>query len=173
VQLQSPQYRLENVCRAHKSAGNNASHAIFRSNFMPTIYQNPRSLLTGLGREFQLRVEPDAGVRPGFRPAIDIYEEASRFVVQADVPGVDAAALDITVEGDLLTIRGERATDPTAEGSELQRVERASGRFERSFRLPETAAGEGVEARYRHGVLTIAIPKTKAATPYRIEVTQH
>jgi hypothetical protein len=75
-----------------------------------------------------------------------------------------------TVDGDLLKIKGEREQG-AAEGTEPLRAERASGPFERHFRLRESAAADGVEAKYRHGVLTVSIPKLKAREPYRIEVT--
>jgi len=140
---------------------------------MQLYYSNPRRLIAGLSRPYDRLLEPETRAQQGFSPAVDIREEAERFVVLADLPGVDAAAIELTVEGDLLTIRGERTLEPTAEAASVRRNERTGGRFERIFRLPETAAGEGVEATYRHGVLTISIPKAKEATPYRIEVTQH
>lgn len=138
---------------------------------MQLIYQNPRSVMSTLSRSVDRRNGPEARSRSGFVPSVDIYEETAHFVVAADLPGVDAAAIDITVEDDLLTLRGERKLEASAEGAELRRSERPSGRFERSFRLPETATAEGVEAKYRDGVLKISIPKAKEATPYRIEVT--
>lgn len=140
---------------------------------MHVYYSSPRRLSNGPGREFGRLRTPANRTHETFSPAVDIREEAERFVVQADLPGVDAEAIELTVEGDRLTIRGERRLEPAADGAPILRGERRGGRFERIFRLPETAAGDGVEARYRHGVLTVAIPKSRAALPYRIEVTQH
>jgi HSP20 family protein len=106
-----------------------------------------------------------------FVPAVDIHEEEARFVVLADLPGVDATRIDITIDGDLLTIRGERENPPAADTATVHRAERQRGRFERTFRLPETAANEGFQADYRNGVLTVSVPKAEEAMPYRIEVT--
>jgi HSP20 family protein len=139
---------------------------------MQLIYPNRRRL-AGLGRDLDRLLQAEGHSRQGFRPAVDIYDEPTRYVVLADLPGVDAAAIDITVEANLLTIRGERKLEPAAENAAVQRAERFSGAFERVFRLPDSAAGDGVEASYRHGVLTVSIPKPKTATPYRIEVTAH
>jgi len=140
---------------------------------MQLLFTSPRRPAFSPGRDLDRGLEPARRSRQRFSPAVDIFEEATRFVVQADLPGVDAATIDVTVERDLLTIRGERKIDATADGATLQRAERASGSFSRSFRLPETAASDGVEAACRDGVLTVSIPKAKEATPYRIEVTAH
>jgi len=136
---------------------------------MHLIHHNPLELMSGLRRDIGRHFHAD---QPGgFVPAIDIHEETTRFIVVADLPGVDAARIDITVDDSLLTIKGEREDVQVPEGSTIQRTERAQGAFERSFKLPETAANEGFEADYRHGVLTVSIPKAKQAAPYRIEVT--
>lgn len=136
---------------------------------MRLIHHHPWELMSSLSRDVDKIFRSDAP--ESFVPAVDIYEEAERFVVQADLPGVDVANIDITVDSDLLTIKGERDSSRPTDDADLQRAERASGRFERSFRLPETASGSGVEADYNRGVLTIAIPKAEQAKPYRIEVT--
>jgi HSP20 family protein len=102
-------------------------------------------------------------------PAVDIKEETDKFVIRADVPGVDAKDLDITMEKGLLTIRGRRET----RGDQLdayRRSERVSGSFERRFSLPRAVDTEAVSADYRSGVLTITIPKQPSAQPRRIEV---
>lgn len=138
---------------------------------MQTLRYRPFDLVASLGRDADRLIRAQSGTRRRFVPAIDIVEEDARYVVEADLPGIDAAAIDITVEGDLLTIRGERKAPQPADGAAARRAERASGPFERVFRLPETAAGDGIEASYRHGVLTVLIPKSRDATPYRIEVT--
>ena len=136
---------------------------------MQTSHHNPRELMSSLRRDVDHLFHANASAT--FIPAVDIHEEAKRFVVLADLPGIDAAAIEIMVDGDLLTIRGEREDTPTADGATVQRAERAHGRFERSFRLPKTVASKDLEADYRHGVLTISIPKAEQAMPYRIKVT--
>ena len=131
------------------------------------------ALLNGLRRDFE-RPLGNGHTVATYVPAVDIVEEAKRYLIRADLPGVDAAAIDITVEGDVLKIAGERrsASLPTDEQAEASvkplRVERGRGRFERTFRLPEAVRADGVAAEYRDGVLTIEVPKVE---PYRIEVT--
>lgn len=136
---------------------------------MPLIHHQPWELLANLGRDVDHLFHANTSEK--FVPAVDIYEEAERFVVLADLPGVDAAGIEITVDADLLTIEGERNAAKALDDANLQRAERASGHFERSFRLPESAASKGFEADYQSGVLTISIPKAEQARPYRIEVT--
>lgn len=136
---------------------------------MQLIHRNPWELMSSLRRDVSRLRHTDAP--ESFVPAVDIYEEAEKFVVLSDLPGINAAEITITVEQDLLTIKGERKPTPKAEGASLQRSERASGQFERVFRLPETAAGKGIQADYHDGVLTVSIPKAEQSAPYRIEVT--
>jgi len=138
---------------------------------MQLIHRAPFGLMADLSRDIDHLFRADPPRQGDFVPAVDIYEEAERFVVLADVPGVDPAAIELTVDGDLLTIRGERSTPPTGQEATEHCAERARGRFERAFRLPESVAAQGYEAEYRHGVLSVSIPKAPEATPYRIEVT--
>ena len=103
-------------------------------------------------------------------PRVDIREEENAFVVHADVPGVDAKDIDVTLDKNILTIRGARnsATETNEDG--YTRKERFTGNFVRQFTLPETADGERITARTTNGVLTIEIPKTIASQPRSIEV---
>ena len=104
-------------------------------------------------------------------PAVDIREEADRFVISADVPGVDPADIEVTMEKGVLTIRGERTASDQKEGENgYRRVERLHGTFYRRFSLPETADAEGVSASGKNGVLEVSIPKRAAEQPKRIQV---
>ena len=103
-------------------------------------------------------------------PRVDIKEEAERFVILADLPGVDPKDIEINMDKGILSIRGERSTESKTENDRFSRVERAHGVFYRRFALPESANPEGVTASGRHGVLEIAIPKRPETTPRRIEV---
>lgn len=138
---------------------------------MHLINHDPFKLMSNLRRDVDRLFQADDRAPRRFVPAVDIHEEAAAYVVEADLPGVEAKAIEITVEGDLMTIRGERKLPARAEDVTEHRAERRGGHFERAFRLPETAASEGFEAEYRQGVLTVRIPKTPEAKPYRIEVT--
>lgn len=103
-------------------------------------------------------------------PAVDIKEEAKRFVIHADVPGVDPKDIEITMEDGILTLKGERHSEASEQQDGYRRVERVSGQFFRRFTLPDTADAEGVSARGNHGVLEISIPKHEKAQPRRITV---
>jgi HSP20 family protein len=104
-------------------------------------------------------------------PRVDIHEEAERFVVFADVPGVEAKDIDITAEKGVLTISGERRSEKKASGKNgYERVERTSGSFLRRFTLPETANTESITAKQTNGVLEVSIPKHPQVQPRRISV---
>jgi HSP20 family protein len=104
-------------------------------------------------------------------PRVDIYEEAERFVVLADVPGVEAKDIDITADKGVLTIRGERRVEKKeADKSGYERVERTSGSFLRRFTLPESANTESITAKQTNGVLEVSIPKHPQVQPRRISV---
>lgn len=103
-------------------------------------------------------------------PAVDIKEEADRFVIRADVPGVDAKDIDITMENGVLTIKGQRNREDVEERDGYKRVERVYGNFYRRFTLPDTADAEKVSASSNNGVLEVTIPKQEKVQPRRIPV---
>jgi HSP20 family protein len=103
-------------------------------------------------------------------PAVDIYETEHELVVKADLPEVDAKDLDIRVENNLLTIRGERKFEKKVNEENYLRVERAYGSFSRSFSLANTVNAEAIKADYQSGVLTLTIPKREEAKPKQIKV---
>jgi len=103
-------------------------------------------------------------------PRVDIKEEPSRFVIFADLPGVDPSSIEVNMDKGVLSIKGERKTEAQAEGERWSRNERAHGVFFRRFALPDSANPEGIEATGKHGVLEISIPKRPEASPRRINV---
>jgi len=103
-------------------------------------------------------------------PAVDIYEGENELVVKADLPDVEPEDLDIHVENNLLTIRGERKFEKQADEKEYLRLERAYGSFARSFSLANTVNTEAIKADYKDGVLTLNIPKREEAKPKQIKV---
>jgi HSP20 family protein len=103
-------------------------------------------------------------------PAVDIYETEHELVVKADLPEVDPKELDIRVENNLLTIRGERKFEKKVNEDNYLRVERAYGSFSRSFSLANTVNAEAIKADYQNGVLTLTIPKREEAKPKQIKV---
>jgi HSP20 family protein len=103
-------------------------------------------------------------------PAVDIYETGHGLVVKADLPDVKPEDLDIRVENNILTIRGERKFEKKVNETNYLRVERAYGSFSRSFSLANTVNSEAIKAEYKNGVLTLAIPKKEEAKPKQIKV---
>jgi len=103
-------------------------------------------------------------------PRVDVREEAERFVVTADVPGVEGKDIEVTADKGVLTIRGERHSEKKASKDGYKRVERASGTFLRRFTLPESVDAEAIKATHVNGVLELSIPKRPTAQPRRIDV---
>ena len=103
-------------------------------------------------------------------PRVDIKEEADRFIIFADLPGVDPKDIEVNMDKGILSIKGERSTVSTSENERYSRVERAQGVFYRRFALPDSANPEGISASGKNGVLEIAIPKRPETTPRRIQV---
>src|SRR5229473_7115101 len=104
-------------------------------------------------------------------PAVDIYETEHELVVKADLPDVNEKDLDIRVENNVLTIRGERKFENSVSEDNYLRIERACGAFSRSFSLPNTVDPDAIKAEYRNGVLTVHVPKREEAKPKQIKVS--
>ena len=103
-------------------------------------------------------------------PSVDIEEHADKYVLHADVPGVDPKEIEITLEKGVLTLSGSREKAIEQKEVESRRIERTTGRFLRRFTLPESVDAENVKASGKHGVLEIVIPKREAAKPRKITV---
>jgi len=103
-------------------------------------------------------------------PPVDIYETEHELVVKADLPEVNPQELDIRVENNILTIRGERKFDNKVNEENYLRVERAYGSFSRSFSLANSVKSDAIKADYQNGVLTLSIPKREEAKPKQIKV---
>lgn len=103
-------------------------------------------------------------------PAVDIFENEHELVVKADLPEVKSEELDIRVENNILTIRGERKFEKKVDEKNYLRVERSYGSFSRSFSLANTVNSEAIKADYKDGVLTLTIPKREEAKPKQIKV---
>jgi len=103
-------------------------------------------------------------------PAVDVVEEKDRFVMRADVPGVERDDIDVSMDDGILIMSGERRAETRDEVAGVQRIERASGRFFRRFALPETADAEGITARSANGILEVVIPKLPEVQARRINV---
>jgi HSP20 family protein len=103
-------------------------------------------------------------------PAADIYETESDLVLQADLPGVDPKQIDVRVENNVLTIRGERGFESKIDRENFHRVERSYGAFSRSFTLTTPVDADKIKATYKNGVLQITLPKAEEAKPKKIQI---
>ena len=103
-------------------------------------------------------------------PAVDIVEENDRFVLRADVPGVKAGDIDVSMDNGILSVSGERHAIAMDDEAGVSRIERATGRFLRRFTRPETANPEGIGAKYADGILEVTIPKAPEVQARRITV---
>ena len=103
-------------------------------------------------------------------PRVDIREEDKRFVILADIPGVDPKDIEVHMDKGILSLKGERASDVKEQDGKFTRVERVHGSFYRRFALPDSADAENITATGRHGVLEISIPKKPETTPRRIAI---
>ncbi|MHB1699572.1 MAG: Hsp20/alpha crystallin family protein [Acidobacteriaceae bacterium] len=105
-----------------------------------------------------------------FVPAVDVYEDANKLVLKLEVPGIKQDDLDIRMENQTLTVRGERKFEAEEKEENFHRIERRYGSFVRSFTLPTTVDTENVKANYDAGVLSIELSKRAEAKPKQIKV---
>ncbi|WP_058834771.1 Hsp20/alpha crystallin family protein [Luteimonas abyssi] len=130
-------------------------------------------LYQGIGPIFRAR-EAQAGDRDAavasWMPHVDVREEEGRFVILADLPGVDPQSVEVLMDNGMLSLRGEREAPALEDGVRVSRTERRHGAFQRRFALPDSADPAGVTASGRHGVLEISIPKRAERAPRRIQV---
>ncbi|MBF0100621.1 MAG: Hsp20/alpha crystallin family protein [Desulfobacterales bacterium] len=133
-------------------------------NISPWYYRNPFDELDRIQR--LLSTKPSAGVFP----LINVTEDKSNFYVRAELPGIKADELEITVTGESLAISGEREIASEGEHVKYHRRERESGKFSRMFNLPTVIDSNKVDATFANGILTIVLPKAEAAKPKQITV---
>jgi HSP20 family protein len=104
-------------------------------------------------------------------PSVDLSETEDSYEVKAEVPGMNKDEIKISYHDNVLTLSGERKQEEKTDKKNYHRIERAYGRFERSFRLPEEVKAEEIKAKYKNGVLSIEIPKAEKVKPKEIEVS--
>jgi HSP20 family protein len=119
----------------------------------------------GLGRG-----QEEDWVMGAWAPAVDIYEKGTDVVLKAELPGLDPKDVDIRIENNVLTLKGERKIEDEIKQEDYHRVERSYGGFTRSFTLPSTVDTTNVKADYKDGVLRITLPKREEAKPKQIQV---
>jgi HSP20 family protein len=145
---------------------------------MAIVRYDPWRMLNELQREmnkvFEGRLSADENtsdvVTADWAPAVDVKEEKDRFVLLADVPGVDPKEIEVHMEKGVLTIKGARNHETEKDREAYKRIERPRGSFYRRFSLPDTADAERISAKSLNGVLEITIPKMEATKPRKITV---
>lgn len=126
------------------------------------------------GEAYLRNNDDDVTNRGDWRPVVDIYEnDKHEIVLRAELPGLKREDIDIRVENNTLTLRGERKHDAEVKQESYHRVERSYGSFSRSFSLPATVNTEKVSATFTDGVLTITLPLREEAKPRQIQVQVH
>ncbi|HKZ12088.1 MAG TPA: Hsp20/alpha crystallin family protein [Rhodanobacteraceae bacterium] len=144
---------------------------IQRSSYWPRADRFPREFGRAFSRLFDVEDGDQSDVVTSeWAPRVDVREEDKRFVIEADIPGVDPKAIEINMDKGVLSIRGERKTERKVEDGKYSRVERAHGMFHRRFALPDSANPDGIRATGKYGVLEIEIPKRPETTPRKIDI---
>jgi HSP20 family protein len=136
---------------------------MFQMNRLPTLFDE-------LFRDY---ATPFAGTEAGeraFTPAADILETAKAVEIHLDLPGIVPESIDVKLDGNVLTVSAARTPEKDVEGKGWLRQERTWGRFARSFTLPNTLDGTKPEAVYKHGVLTLTLPKREEVQPKSLKV---
>jgi HSP20 family protein len=112
----------------------------------------------------------DPSSTTSWSPAVDIYESDSDIVVKAELPGMEREDIDLNLENNVLTLKGNRRFERDAKDENYHRIERAYGTFSRSFSIPAVVEEGSIRAEYKQGVLTIVLPKTQKAKPQQIKI---
>ncbi len=107
----------------------------------------------------------------GWSPSVDIYESENEIVLEAELPGLNREDFEVSIENNVITLKGKREFTKREEGDNYHRVERAYGAFTRSFSLPRSVSAENAVADFKNGVLKVALPKREEAKARKIEVS--
>lgn len=108
--------------------------------------------------------------RGAWTPSVDIYEGQNQLILEAELPGMKAEDVDVSIENNIITIKGERKFEKRDETDNYHRVERSYGNFSRSFTLPRTVVGDEAAADFHNGVLRITLPKREESKSRKINI---
>lgn len=136
-------------------------------------FRDLRNMQEQMNRLLDLAWSRESGeeMREGaWQPPVDIFEDENGVVIKAELPGIDQKDIEVRIEGNTLTIRGERKHGDEVRKESYHRIERYYGTFQRSFSLPQTINQENVKASCEKGVLTITLPKREDTKPKQINV---
>jgi len=123
------------------------------------LFEDPFSLLA-----------PSTSFFEGWTPAVDVFEDKDKYVVKAELPGMKKEDIEVSLDGNTLTISGERKHEEEKKEGETYRSERFFGRFQRSVTLPAAVQANKIEASYKDGMLTVTLPKSEEAKPKQIQI---
>lgn len=142
---------------------------------MSLQHYQPNSLLNQFNNEISRLFARDFDQYPALSnaqwvPAVDVHETEDTYLIEADVPGINPADIEVTLEKGVLTLKGERKAEKNVDEKGARHVERSYGSFVRRFSLPDTADAESIDARAEQGVLRLTIKKKAESKPRRIEV---
>lgn len=136
------------------------------------LFRNISTLQEQMNRLFESSMpnRGDNSALTTWAPAVDIYETENELVLKAELPDINQKDLDIRVENNMLTIRGERKFENQVKEDNYLRIERTYGSFSRSFGLPNSVNTEAIKADYRNGVLTVELPKRAESKPKQVKI---
>ena len=146
---------------------------------MSTIKYNPFNELRSLQGEmnrifnsnFPTRFGDEDMASGGWSPSVDIYESEGEIVLEAELPGMKREDFELSIENNVITLKGERSFEKKKEGDNYHRVERAYGSFTRSFSLPRSVSAENTTADFKNGILRVSLPKEEEAKARKIEIS--
>jgi HSP20 family protein len=137
-------------------------------------FRDLRTLQEEVNRLFSTNLTRSFGeesiARGAWSPSVDIYENKDQIVLEAELPGMRREDFDLSIENNVITLRGEREFEKKEESDNYHRVERSYGAFTRSFTLPHTVSADGATAEYQNGVLRVTLPKREETKARRIEI---
>lgn len=142
---------------------------MYRSFRTPSIWREMDRLQREMNRLFNSYSPSRLRTAPGY-PAINIWADEESLLASAELPGVQVDDIDVSVDGDSLTISGARKSDQLPEGARYHRRERGVGDFSRSIQLPIVVDSEKVKASFKDGVLTITLPRAEEEKPKKITI---
>lgn len=149
--------------RTDSNSGSPFRHLSLLRNEIDRLFDSPLNALTNNSQQFL----------NGWLPTIDLYEDQDHLVLKAELPGMKKEDIDISLQGDVLTLSGERKEEEVFDKAETYRAERFLGRFQRTCTLPISVDARKVDASYKDGILTVTLPKAEEAKPKQIEVKVH
>jgi HSP20 family protein len=137
-------------------------------------YERPAVTWPAFGRLANLQDELERMFESpltGWAPALDVHEDADKFSIRVELPGLRREDIGVSLQDGALVISGERKTEKVEEGVEIHRQERFYGKFQRALTLPAPVAADKVKAQYKDGILTVTLPKSEEAKPKQIDVS--